>query len=120
MQWQATTRLEVSRHRRVNAVNPTATHFDETLGKTTARQNAASGEENMSFVLDGIGQFLARYLEKPVQGYEPFTPSDPAALRPPWQLAALQWANSGNNMTGGAFQLFLPSAVAPLQGDRSC
>jgi hypothetical protein len=24
---------------------------------------------------------IARYLEKPVQGYEPFTPSDPAALR---------------------------------------
>lgn len=35
----------------------------------------------MSFVLDRVGHILARYLEKPVQGYEPFTPSDPEALR---------------------------------------
>jgi hypothetical protein len=32
-------------------------------------------------VLHSIGRVIARYLEKPVQGYEPFTPSDPAALR---------------------------------------
>jgi hypothetical protein len=32
-------------------------------------------------VLDIIRQVIARYLERPVQGYEPFTPSDPAALR---------------------------------------
>jgi len=32
-------------------------------------------------VLDTIGRVIARYLERPVQGYEPFTPSDPAALR---------------------------------------
>ena len=32
-------------------------------------------------MLDTIGRVIARYLEKPVQGYEPFTPSDPAALR---------------------------------------
>ncbi len=32
-------------------------------------------------MLDTIGRVIARYLEKPVRGYEPFTPSDPAALR---------------------------------------
>jgi Permuted papain-like amidase enzyme, YaeF/YiiX, C92 family len=32
-------------------------------------------------VLDTIGGVIAGYLAKPVQGYEPFTPSDPAALR---------------------------------------
>src|SRR5437899_12986503 len=32
-------------------------------------------------VLDVIGRVIARYLERPVQGYEPFTPSDPSALR---------------------------------------
>ena len=32
-------------------------------------------------VLDIIGRVIARYLERPVQGYEPFTPSDPVALR---------------------------------------
>ena len=35
----------------------------------------------MAQVLDTIGRVIARYLERPVQGYEPFTPSDPAALR---------------------------------------
>jgi hypothetical protein len=32
-------------------------------------------------MLDNIGRVIARYLERPVQGYEPFTPSHPAALR---------------------------------------
>src|SRR5262249_51934231 len=32
-------------------------------------------------VLDVIGRVIARYLERPVQGYEPFTSSDPMALR---------------------------------------
>ena len=35
----------------------------------------------MRFVADGIGRVLARYLEKPAQGYEPFTPTDPTVLR---------------------------------------
>ena len=35
----------------------------------------------MAQVLDTIGRVIAGYLAKPVQGYEPFTPSDPAALR---------------------------------------
>jgi Permuted papain-like amidase enzyme, YaeF/YiiX, C92 family len=34
----------------------------------------------MSWVQDRIGQMLARYLERPATGYEPFTPSDPVAL----------------------------------------
>jgi hypothetical protein len=35
----------------------------------------------VAVVLDNIARAIARYLEKPVQGYEPFMPSDPAALR---------------------------------------
>src|ERR1700733_9443794 len=35
----------------------------------------------MSRMLDAIGQVIARYLDRPVRGYEPFTPSDPDALR---------------------------------------
>jgi hypothetical protein len=31
--------------------------------------------------LDHIARAIGRYLEKPVPGYEPFTPSDPTALR---------------------------------------
>ncbi len=35
----------------------------------------------MSRMLDALGQVIARYLDHPVRGYEPFTPSDPDALR---------------------------------------
>jgi hypothetical protein len=35
----------------------------------------------MAQVLDIIGRIIARHLERPVQGYDPFTPSDPVALR---------------------------------------
>src|ERR1039458_5373581 len=35
----------------------------------------------MSWMADGVGRLLAHYLEKPAQGYEPFTPSDPETLR---------------------------------------
>ena len=34
----------------------------------------------MSWAQDRIGRMLARYLETPATGYEPFTPSDPDAL----------------------------------------
>src|SRR5436305_11840517 len=34
----------------------------------------------MGRALNRFGQMIARYLEKPVSGYEPFTPSDPGAL----------------------------------------
>ena len=35
----------------------------------------------MSRWLDGIGRLIARYLDEPALGYEPFTPSEPDALR---------------------------------------
>ena len=35
----------------------------------------------MSKFLDGIGRLIARYLQQPVRGYEPFAPSNPEALR---------------------------------------
>ena len=35
----------------------------------------------MGFVIEGVGRVIARYLEQPAAGYEPFTPSDPDALR---------------------------------------
>ena len=77
----------------------------------------------MSFVLDRIGQLLARYLEKPVQGYEPFTPTDADALR-----AALQPGDvllvEGNNHISGVIKYLTQSTwshaalyVGPI-GDR--
>src|SRR5438270_12423831 len=35
----------------------------------------------MNWMLTGLGQKLADYLERAERGYEPFTPSDPDALR---------------------------------------
>jgi hypothetical protein len=35
----------------------------------------------MGWVLEKIGRVIARYLQKSAPGYEPFTPSDPRALR---------------------------------------
>jgi Permuted papain-like amidase enzyme, YaeF/YiiX, C92 family len=35
----------------------------------------------MGFMLEGVGRVIARYLERPAAGYEPFTPSDPGTLR---------------------------------------
>jgi Permuted papain-like amidase enzyme, YaeF/YiiX, C92 family len=35
----------------------------------------------MGRVLERVGRVIARYLQKSAQGYEPFTPSDPRALR---------------------------------------
>lgn len=49
-------------------------------GDNAAIDREPKGSAAMGTALDRIGHLLARYLEKPVQGYEPFTPSDPAAL----------------------------------------
>jgi hypothetical protein len=41
----------------------------------------ASGTGVMGAIVEGIGRVIAQYLEKPAIGYEPYTPSDPVALR---------------------------------------
>ena len=38
-------------------------------------------EAAVARVFHSIGRVILRYLEKPVRGYEPFTLSDPGALR---------------------------------------
>jgi hypothetical protein len=54
----------------------------------------------MSFVLDRIGRLLARYLEKPVQGYEPFTPSDFGALKATLQPGDVLLVEGNNHVSG--------------------
>src|SRR5215469_8430250 len=54
----------------------------------------------MSWVLDGVGRVLAHYLEKPVQGYEPFTPSDPEALRATLQPGDVLLVEGNNHISG--------------------
>jgi hypothetical protein len=54
----------------------------------------------MSYTLDRIGHLLARYLEKPVHGYEPFTPSDPDALRATLRPADVLLVEGNNQVSG--------------------
>jgi hypothetical protein len=62
----------------------------------------------MGWVLDRFGGAIAGYLEKPLRGYEPFTPSDPdglrAALRPGDVLLV-----EGNNRISGVIKYLTQS-----------
>jgi permuted papain-like amidase YaeF/Yiix C92 family enzyme len=54
----------------------------------------------MSFVFDGLGRVLARYLEKPSHGYAPFTPSDPDALRATLKPGDVLLVEGNNHISG--------------------
>src|SRR6476620_5932873 len=56
--------------------------------------------ERMGRVLDRFGQMIARYLEKPVSGYEPFTPSDPAALAASLKPGDVLLIEGNNHISG--------------------
>ena len=48
----------------------------------------------------GVGRLLAHYLEKPAQGYEPFTPSDPEALRATLMPGDVLLVEGSNHISG--------------------
>jgi hypothetical protein len=54
----------------------------------------------MSWVLDGVGRLLAHKLEKPAEGYQPFTPSDPAAMRAVLQPGDVLLVEGTNRISG--------------------
>ena len=54
----------------------------------------------MSWMVDGVRAHSAHYLEKPVQGYEPFTPSDPDALRATLQPGDVLLVEGNNHISG--------------------
>ncbi|NWG25999.1 MAG: lipo-like protein [Pseudorhodoplanes sp.] len=54
----------------------------------------------MSSMLDFAGRHIARYLEKPVKGYEPFTPSDPVALRATLRPGDVLLVEGNNHVSG--------------------
>ena len=54
----------------------------------------------MNRMLDGVGQLIARYLQRPVNGYEPFTPSDPDALRQSLQPGDVLLVEGNNHIAG--------------------
>lgn len=54
----------------------------------------------MTWMLTGIGRAIARYLQRPVEGYEPFTPSDPDALRGALEPGDVLLVEGNNNISG--------------------
>ncbi len=54
----------------------------------------------MSRMLDSAGRLIVRYLQKPVRGYEPFTPSDPEALRQSLQPGDVLLVEGNNHIAG--------------------
>ena len=86
----------------------------------------------MSRLLDGIGRLIARYLQKPVHGYEPFTPSDPDALRQSLEPGDVLLVEGNNNISGvikyltqstwshSALMLGRSSAVLRKTASRTC
>jgi hypothetical protein len=78
----------------------------------------------MAWMLDDIGHRIAQYLDKPVPGYEPFTPSDPAALRTTLKPGDVLLVE-GNNHVSGVIKYLTQSTwshaalyVGPI-GDRT-
>ncbi len=54
----------------------------------------------MGVMVDGVGRFIARYLEKPAEGYEPYTPSDPDALRAALKPGDVLLVEGSNHISG--------------------
>ena len=54
----------------------------------------------MSRMLERVGRELARYLNRPIAGYEPFTPSDPDALRVTLQPGDVLLVEGNNHISG--------------------
>jgi hypothetical protein len=51
-------------------------------------------------IVEGIGRVLARYLEKPAAGYEPFTPTDSSALRASLMPGDVLLVEGNNHISG--------------------
>jgi Permuted papain-like amidase enzyme, YaeF/YiiX, C92 family len=54
----------------------------------------------MRSISQRIGHWIARYLEKPAAGYEPYTPSDPEALRQSLRPGDVLLVEGGNHIAG--------------------
>src|SRR5262245_17113254 len=54
----------------------------------------------MGWMIDRVGRTIARYLERPAPGYEPFTPSDPHALRTALKPGDVLLVEGNNHISG--------------------
>ena len=54
----------------------------------------------MGFMVDRVGRFIAHYLEKPEHGYEPYTPSEPDALRATLMPGDVLLVEGSNHISG--------------------
>src|ERR1700761_321346 len=54
----------------------------------------------MGLMLEGVGRLIARFLQRPVRGYEPFTPSDPDALRQSLEPGDVLLVEGNNHISG--------------------
>jgi hypothetical protein len=54
----------------------------------------------MGMMLEGVGRLIARILQRPVRGYEPFTPSDPEALRQSLEHGDVLLVEGNNHISG--------------------
>ncbi len=54
----------------------------------------------MTWMLDRVGRVIAGYLQKPASGYEPFTPTNPAALRACIQPGDIMLIEGRNHISG--------------------
>src|ERR1700754_3794584 len=101
-------------------MNQIATAFDH--DKTAKKRPKSRGVTLMGVMLDTVGQLIARYLQKEVQGYEPFTPSDPEHLRSVIEQGDVLLVE-GNNRISGIIKYLTQSTwahaalyVGPLDG----
>jgi hypothetical protein len=54
----------------------------------------------MGLMVDRVGRFIAHYLEKPEHGYEPYTPSEPDALRATLMPGDVLLVEGSNHISG--------------------
>ena len=54
----------------------------------------------MAWAADRVGRLIAQYLERPVSGFEPFTPSDPEALRDSLKPGDVLLVEGNNHISG--------------------
>jgi hypothetical protein len=54
----------------------------------------------MGFIVEGVGRVIARYLDRPAAGYEPFVPSDADALRATLQPGDVLLVEGSNHISG--------------------